>query len=73
MNTLKYNNFAILKFLISSAHILLVVRDIDFNFGDHRLIEHRIFELKPSIKFIRMTLTDIHKHARLDDHKRLFM
>lgn len=56
------------------AHIVLVVRDLDFNFGDHRLIEYAIFDLEPSVKFMRMTLTQIHCRARIDETtKKLFV
>lgn len=55
------------------AHILLVIRDIKYTYGDHRLIEYKIFEKAPRIKFLRLTFTDISNRAFLDDQKRLFV
>lgn len=50
----------------------MVVRDTKFNYGDHRLLEYKIFKKEPGIKLIRCKFTDIHKNATLDNEMKLF-
>ncbi|CAF0826520.1 unnamed protein product [Brachionus calyciflorus] len=56
-----------------NAHILLVIRNVKFTYSDHRLIEYRIFEKVPTIKFLRLKFSEIYERAKLDDKRRLFI
>lgn len=53
--------------------LVMAIRVKPYIYGDHRLIEYKLLELEPNIKFIRLTLGEIHDRAKLDDQMRLFM
>ena len=38
----------------------------------YRLIEYKLFELEPKLKFVRTNLTEIYQKAKLDDLNKLF-
>ena len=39
----------------------------------YRFLEYKLLELEPELDFIRLTLTDFHKHGQLDTHNRLLL
>ena len=51
----------------------MAIRDRHFIYGDHRLIEYELLKLEPKLNFVRLTLAEMYKTAKLDDQNRLLM
>ncbi|KAJ8672684.1 hypothetical protein QAD02_003944 [Eretmocerus hayati] len=55
------------------AAILFVLEDVVYNVFDQRALEFKIYELNPSIKVIRRTLTELTRVAQLGSSKELLV
>ncbi len=44
----------------------MVVRETPYIYGDHRLLEYKLLDLEPNLKFRRMTLTEIGANCFLE-------
>ncbi|XP_041376800.1 glutathione synthetase-like [Gigantopelta aegis] len=51
--------------------VLFIVSDVDTNVIDQRWMEFKTFLIEPRIRVIRKTFSDVHKHGRLWEDKRL--
>lgn len=55
------------------AAILVIVEDVTYNICDQRFHEFELKRLKPGVKMIRKTLTEIDEEGRLSENNELIV
>jgi glutathione synthetase len=55
------------------AAIVMLVRNTKCIYSDHRLTEYMLYQMEPSVKFMRLTYQDVHRLGKLNDKKQLFI
>ena len=53
--------------------MVFVVTEDERNIGDQRLLEYKCIDVEPDLRIKRLSLSKIHKSAKLDADKRLIL